>query len=173
MNTEKLLRNAKVLTRAVYSGQTKEKIVEEIESEHISVKDAMTKYGVTGPTLKKWVRTYGKGETIAGPFLRLTVMQQRQIIAEIETGNLTILEALKKYKISESTFYYWRKKYSNDIVGIKPTGNMEKNEKPNLEPLKNQQFEELKLKIIALETMIDIAEKEFNIPIRKKCGSKQ
>jgi transposase len=100
-------------------------------------------------------------------------MQQRQIIAEIETGNLTTLEALKKYKISESTFYYWKKKYSNEIVSVKATDNMEKNQESNASNTESKHLEELKLKIIALETMIDIAEKEFNIPIRKKCGSKQ
>jgi transposase-like protein len=159
--------------RPVFSGPEKEKIVKEIESKVISVNQAMTTYGVKVRTLKKWVRTYGKEKSIDGPFLRLTVMQQRQIIAEIETGNLTILEALKKYKISESTFYYWRKKYSNDIVSVKATDNMEKNEESNQSNTGSKHLEELKLKIIALETMIDIAEKEFNIPIRKKCGSKQ
>ena len=173
MKAKKIPPNATGKVRPVFSGTGKEKIVEEIESESISVKDAMTKYGVTGQTLKKWVRTYGKGETITGPLLRLTNIQQRQIIAEIETGNLTILEALKKYKINESTFYYWRKKYSNDIVSVKTTDNMKKNEESNPSSTESKQFEELKLKIIALETLIDIAEKEFNIPIRKKCGSKQ
>ena len=36
-----------------------------------------------------------------------------------------------------------------------------------------RQIEDLKLKILALETMIDEAEREFAIPIRKKFGSKQ
>jgi transposase-like protein len=157
----------------VYSGTVKEKIVEEIESERLSVQEVMIRYGVKGPTLKKWVRTYGKGGSLAGPLLRMSLMQQRQIIAEIETGNLTTLEALKKYKISESTFYYWKKKYSNEIVSVKATDNMEKNQESNASNTESKHLEELKLKIIALETMIDIAEKEFNIPIRKKCGSKQ
>jgi transposase-like protein len=173
MKAKKNPPNATGKVRSVFSGTDKEKIVEEIESERLSVQEAIVRYGVAGATLKRWVRTYGQGETIAGPLLRLTAMQQRQIIAEIETGNLTTLEALKKYKISESTFYNWRKKYSNDIVGIKAADNMKKNEEYTPSVPESKHLEELRLKIIALETMIDIAEKEFNIPIRKKCGSKQ
>jgi transposase-like protein len=173
MKAKKIPPNATGKVRPVFSGTDKEKIVEEIESERLNVQEAMVRYGVKGPTLKQWVRTYGRGETIAGPFQRLTAMQQRQIIAEIETGNLTTLEALKKYKVSESTFYYWKKKYSNEIVCIKATDNMEKNEESNPSNTESKHLEELRLKIIALETMIDIAEKEFNIPIRKKHGSKQ
>ena len=159
--------------RPVFSGTGKEKIVDEIESGQISVQEAMIRYGVTGKTLKEWVRTYGKGGNTTGPLLRLTVMQQRQVIAEVETGNLTILEARRKYKISESTLYNWRKKYFNEIVSVKATDNMEKHEESNSSNTESKHLEELRLKIIALETMIDIAEKEFNIPIRKKCGSKQ
>jgi hypothetical protein len=41
------------------------------------------------------------------------------------------------------------------------------------EKSKNRDFEELRLRIAALETMIDVAEKEYNIDIRKKYGTKQ
>lgn len=173
MKAEKFQRFTRGRIQHVYPAPTKERIVEEIESDSISVKDAMRKYEITRPTLKKWIRTYGKGQTIPSPMQQLTVLQQRQIITEIQTGNITHLEALKKYKISESTLYYWKRKYSTDIVMAKPTGNMKKNEKLNHDLTEFQQIEDLKLKIIALETMIDIAEKEFDIPIRKKYGSKQ
>jgi len=50
---------------------------------------------------------------------------------------------------------------------------METPTKDFLQSSNNEQIETLKLKIAALETMIDVAEKEFNIRIRKKPGSKQ
>jgi transposase len=100
-------------------------------------------------------------------------LHKRQIINEIGTGKLTFLEALKKYRVSERTLYNWKNKYSNDIVGVKTTDNMKNNEEATQSIPESKHLEELRLKVIALETMIDIAEKEFNIPIRKKHGSKQ
>jgi len=173
MKAETIFRNKNGITSHVYPAHIIEKIVADIESEQLNIKDAIVHYGVTRSTLKKWIRTYGKGDTIPDAYRHSTTLYKRQIVNEIETGKLTFLEALKKYKVSESTLYNWRKKYSNDIVRAKPTGNMEKSEKSSHDPVEYQQLEDLKLKIIALETMIDIAEKEFNIPIRKKCGSKQ
>lgn len=173
MESEKTLRNNKGKTSHVYPGHVKERIVKELESDQISVQEAIHKYQVARTTLKKWVRTYGHGATTPDASQHAPTLYKRQIINEIETGKLTFLEALKKYKISESTLYSWRKKYSNDIVSVKTTDNMKKNEESNPSSTESKQFEELKLKIIALETLIDIAEKEFNIPIRKKCGSKQ
>ena len=173
MESEKILRYNKGKTSHVYPGNVKERLVEEIESDQITVQEAVHKYQVTRTTLKQWIRTYGQGATIPDAYQHAPPLHKRQIINEIETGKLTFLEALKKYKISESTLYSWRKKYSNDIVSVKTTDNMKKNEESYPSSTESQHLEELKLKIIALETMIDIAEKEFNIPIRKKCGSKQ
>lgn len=48
----------------------------------------------------------------------------------------------------------------------------EKAEENSVEELR-QKLEQSELKVEALLTMIDIAEKEFNIDIRKKCGAKQ
>jgi transposase len=36
-----------------------------------------------------------------------------------------------------------------------------------------KQLEDAQVKNIALETLVDVAEKEFKIPIRKKPGAKQ
>ncbi len=56
---------------------------------------------------------------------------------------------------------------------------MKKTTNPEVEQLKKQlleaqaQVDKLQLKNTALETMIDIAEKQLNVPIRKKSASKQ
>lgn len=173
MKAEKIPRKLGDKTFYIYPAQIKEKIVEEIESEAISIIDATIKYEVTRSTLKTWIKTYGHGHRLPDALQHSTKLHKRQIINEIGTGKLTFLEALKKYRISERTLYNWKNKYSNDIVYVKTTGNMKNNEEATRSIPESKHLEELRLKVIALETMIDIAEKEFNIPIRKKHGSKQ
>jgi transposase len=173
MRIEKVTRIRGGKPSHVYPSEQIVRIVEEVESEKISIGEALSRYEITLGSLKRWIRTYGKSECVPSAFNRLTNLQKRQIINEIETGKITFPEALKRYKVRESTLYYWRKKYSDDIACKKTPGNMDNHDKAEHHGKENEQVESLKLKIAALETMIDLAEREFNIPIRKKCGSKQ
>ena len=173
MKAEKFIRIVRGKPITIYPSDQIEKIVREIEGEEIGVTEVLTKYSISLNTLKRWIKTYGKSDFIPSALKRFPTIQKRQIINEIETGNLSVLEAIKRYKINETTLYYWRKQYSTDIACKKPTGSMNKQDQTGSPSKEGQQIADLKLKIAALETMIDVAEREFNIPIRKKRGSKQ
>jgi len=103
----------------------------------------------------------------------------RKAVLDYESG-LSQAQVATKYQISISQIAYWRKRFGSDIVeqitaNLSP---MTENEKKEQQQLKRQlaeqakQLEYLKMKNIALETMIDVAKEEFNIDLRKKPGTK-
>ncbi len=105
-----------------------------------------------------------------------------QVVQEIEQGFLTRTEALDKYGIqARSTLRTWLKKYGNfdyDFHLDKPMSTTPEQRILELEQqiklLEKQKARAESLadradkKVILFDMMIDIAEEEFNIPIRKK-----
>ena len=105
-----------------------------------------------------------------------------QIVQEIEQGLLTITGALDKYGVqAASTIRTWLKKYGNFDYQYTIRQGMSKTPEQRILELEQQVkiFEKQKnraeylaeradKKVILFDMMIDIAEKEFNIPIRKK-----
>lgn len=77
-------------------------------------------------------------------------------------------------KDPRSMICYWKKKYSPSIALTLPL--MTEKERQKLEASQKRmkalekQLEDAQMKNIALETMIDIAEEELGISIRKKSG---
>ena len=106
---------------------------------------------------------------------------RRWVVREIEAGRLTVSQAIERFNINPengaSLIYGWRKKYASDIVVSLPV--MTEKEKQKLESLQKQvkqmekQLELVQMKNIALETLIDVAEEQLKIVIRKKPGPKQ
>jgi transposase len=109
-----------------------------------------------------------------------------RVCFEILSGGLSFSEAKARYGIrGEGTLYRWMEKYKQDISltnlqPMNPANPSAENTNPaQHEDLvkKNQELQEAlemaKLKITTLEVMIDIAESELNIDIRKKSGTKQ
>jgi transposase len=146
-----------------------------IESGVLSVSEVMKKYKITNNrTVSRWVKRFGNGKGIPGTRKFHSGMERRQAIIEIENGKLTDLEVLKKYRVSESTLYGWKKEYSSELASKNNASNMEnKTATPTENSKETELIKNLKLKVSALETMIDIAETQYNIDIRKKFGSKQ
>lgn len=102
---------------------------------------------------------------------------KRKVIDEVLTGQISKEVARRKYGIGGSTTVLkWIRKFE----GLKPIRLVmsEKREKTKeeleleIEQLKHQLDYE-KLRSEAFDTMLDIAEKEFKVPIRKKSGAKQ
>ena len=108
-------------------------------------------------------------------------VEKRWIAREVRSGRMTVGEA-KEYVETRSTnpralVRNWLKEYSCDIDFTLPV--MTEKEKVKLEAAHNRmrelekQLEDAQMKNIALETMIDIAEEQLKISIRKKSGPKQ
>lgn len=107
----------------------------------------------------------------------------RAVLYDVRTSSQTLAQIAAKYglpKGSGSLISKWVKKYSSDFSAMEdlqstPAGTSAVPQ-PALrsgEDTSQKQLEEAKRKIICLETMIDIAEKEIGVDIRKESCTKQ
>jgi transposase len=106
----------------------------------------------------------------------------RAVIREYETSDLSTAQIGLKYGLAANQVTRWRKRFSSDLSeekSLTPDLPMNPEEQKQLDALKKQNEALLKklelanLKITGLETMIDIAEQELHLDIRKKPGTKQ
>jgi hypothetical protein len=101
---------------------------------------------------------------------------RRWLARELTEGRLANNEAARKFSIPTAIVSLIKKQYAPQIVTL---GDMTESEKQQLEELQKRlkllekQLEDARIKNIALETLVDVAEKELKIPIRKKPGAKQ
>lgn len=156
----------------------KRQAVDEYESRSVPVQDILTKYDIAPATLLNWRRQVEKGYDPLVRARRFPKDIQMKAVREVVIGNAPIEEVLEKYEIAKaSTLHKWCSKYSVQIAD----GTMKKKEDKRAKPAVStgesealrRELEEARLKIMGLETMIDIAEGELKIDIRKKSGTKQ
>jgi transposase len=147
----------------------------------MSRKEANQKFELGASTLDGWMRDYGSEGYHLSKRKNRTPLEIRQIITEIEQGKLTAKEALKKYKVkSIRTIHNWlyKSRHENIYFSSLKEPIMARNkphyftENKTEQPLKKA-LEDAQLKIEALNTMIDVAEEQLKIDIRKKSGTKQ
>ena len=103
------------------------------------------------------------------------------VVQEIERGELTAREAKVKYGVQgDSTIVKWLRKYGNFDWEHQTPSNMPKSQEQKLMELEQRvkllekqkaqlekQAEQADKKAIIFDMMIDLAEQEYNIPIRK------
>lgn len=114
-----------------------------------------------------------------GPPRKFDTTTRRKIVKELLSGTILVSHLQKKYNIGGcGTIMRWVKEFENEDQNLLSSG-MEEPQDKNSEANKDKIFQDLeaelklaKLKIIALETMIDVAEEQLNIEIRKKSGTK-
>ena len=102
---------------------------------------------------------------------------KRWLAQEIANGRTTVKQAAIDLNLPNNFIWNVAKKYAGEVAITLPA--MTEAEKKKLE--KQQQrikelekkLEDAQIKNIALETLIDVAEKEFKVPIKKKPGAKQ
>lgn len=107
--------------------------------------------------------------------------ERRWIVREIQSGRLSIADAREGFNFSsknpDNLIRTWMRRYSSDVLLTLPV--MTEKERQKVEALQKQlrelekQLEYAQMKNIALETMIDLAEDQLKIVIRKKSGPKQ
>lgn len=146
----------------------------------LSRKAVCCQYGVSQWTLSVWMRVYGSASYHANKRVSFSDQQRRSVVRAITAGRMSIASAMLAYKIkSNSTLRKWIQAANQENAELavlnKPV--MEDPSQllsppPDVKALQ-QALEEARLKIAALETMMDIAEQQFNIQIRKKSGAKQ
>lgn len=106
-----------------------------------------------------------------------------RVVQEVEEGELSIKGSLRKYGIqSHGTVLNWLRKYGTFDWENQTPSNMPKSQEQKILELEakvkllekqkaylEHQIDRADRKVVLFDMMIDLAEKEFNIPIRKKC----
>lgn len=106
---------------------------------------------------------------------------RRWIISQLDGGQMSFTEIRDKFNLPRKGYYdiikRWQVKYSDKLhLSLSHMSSQERADNKKLEQrIKDleKQLEQAKMKNIALNTLIDVAETELKIPIRKKSGSKQ
>lgn len=155
-----------------------QKIVEAIEG-GMSRSEVCLIYGLSRTTICDWMREYGSAQYQAGRKGQLNQAQKRSMIRSIREGRLTLREAKLAYNMPSyrAILSILREQQENAELGVdmKKKGDhlsgaeQEEEEKKAL----RKALEEAQLKIKALNTLIDVAEDQFKIAIRKKPGAKR
>jgi hypothetical protein len=101
---------------------------------------------------------------------------RRWLGRELAEGRISNVEAAQRFKIPEAIVCSIKKQYAPQVVFLEGMTEAEKHKLEELQKRIKQlekQLEDAAIKNIALETLVDVAEKQLNIPIRKKPGAKQ
>lgn len=162
-----------------YDKRLIEKVVQEVEN-GLPRKEAVRLYGLGKNSLCSWMRQYGSEHYRQDLKRRsYTNLQKRTIVTAVEQGRMTIKEAQAAYGIrSGRTIRGWLLQYKSEKVEIcientsPMAGEKASPEDPEKAALQNA-LQQAELKIKALNTLIDVAEEQLKIDIRKKSGAKQ
>jgi hypothetical protein len=106
---------------------------------------------------------------------------RRWLVAEIESGRMSLQEARFRFQLPlrfDSLYkVYWQPKYSDQIhLSLSLMSAEQRTNNKELEKRVRElekQLELAQMKVMALNTVIDIAEKDYKLEIRKKYGPKQ
>jgi len=142
------------------------------------------KHGIARSVLAGWMRDFGSPAYHAGKQGHLSKQEKRSILRAIEEGRMTIFEARAAYRInSVATITTWIKESKRENAELVASNaslmaNKERNQQPDPDTKKAladalKKLEEAELKVKALNTLIDVAEEQFKISIRKKAGARQ
>lgn len=149
-------------------------IVQEVEA-GLPRKKACLMYGMAYTTINEWMRTYASETYQAGRRPVFSEQDRRKIVRLVQEQKITKQQAQELYKVGKKALNAWllnAKKEEAELVRSNPH-DMPKDPLSCSQIELTKQLSEAKLKIKALETMIDIAEQQFKIAIRKKSGAKQ
>lgn len=154
----------------IFSKEEREKIIGLIDRGEITRDQAMEQYCIADwDTLRSWILRYSVNpEKILGKVFSKT--DRRQAAYRVLTGEVSNSELARELKVDPSSLRRW-------VRDVKAETGLSKASKslPSAGEMacQTQTVEDLQLKVSALNTLIDIAEKELGIDIRKKSGTKQ
>lgn len=106
---------------------------------------------------------------------------RRWIISQLDGGHMSFTEIRDKFNLPRKGYYdvikRWQERYSDELhLSLSHMSSQERADNKKLEQRIKElekQLDQAKMKNVALNTLIDVAETELKIPIRKKSGSKQ
>lgn len=155
------------------------KVVQAVE-DGMSRKSACEQYGMSKGTLAVWCNQYGSAAYHQEKRKSYTSLQKRTIVCAIQQGNMTAREACSAYHIRDaSTIRKWVRDAKLENVELCANTPLFMAKQPISSALSTDisalqsALTEAQLKIAALNTLIDVAEEQLKIDIRKKPGAKQ
>ena len=155
------------------------KIVKEVEA-GLPRKEAIRIYNLGKSSLDVWMRTYGSLKYHEQTKRKIyTNLEKRTVVTAIEEGRLTIKDAKIAYHIkSEKSIRDWLRQYKREKVEIcientLPMAKIKSSAQDLEKEALHRALQEAELKIKALNTLIDVAEDQLKIDIRKKSGARQ
>jgi transposase-like protein len=115
------------------------------------------------------------------PYKRRSESEMIRIVKEVNSGIIGKRAACSKYGVNRNTLALFIRRFSVRTLGNELStqllANMTENQKMNLLERKVKELtkilDDAKLKNASLETMIQVAEDDLHIKIRKKRGTKQ
>ena len=156
-------------SRVHFPQQQRISIVEEVGN-GLSRKDACLKYGMAYCTLTEWIKRHGQPEQR----IRISNQRKREIVRAVTEGRMTVKEARLACNVVRSdTIRSWIRKAAKESVNLASVNDSSMPSPIDTVADAQKELAAAKLKIAALETMIDIAEQQFKISIRKNSGAKQ
>jgi transposase-like protein len=118
-----------------------------------------------------------------GPQFQYEQSFMNKVVADYMAGDQSMSQVAARYKITKTQVAYWYSLFSSELRQTtleKPiiSTAMTEQEKKEFDALKKQneelrkKLEHANLKAFAFQTMIEVAEEQFNIEIQKKPGTK-
>ena len=157
-------------------------IVREVE-EGLDIREACKRYHLQGRRLHDWLDKYASTSYSRPKLLCYSAVQKKSICRAIAQGKLTVQQAVTTYQVHSTTIYSWQKQEKHELEFSKDPVLKKSKKASNVTPPGEDGGEEIKrlqqqladatLKIAALNTLIDVAEEQLKINIRKKPGAKQ
>ena len=147
--------------------------------------EAVREHGMSRSALSDWMREYGSQAYHSRKKGHLSLQQRRSIVRALEEGRMTIAEAKLAHNLAGTPIIKkWLRDFQRENEELVASNkdhmaNETENQQPDPDPGKEALEEALKklqqseLKVKALNTLIDIAEEQFKISIRKKPGARQ
>lgn len=166
--------------RKVFDKRVLKKAVQDVE-DGVPRSQVLLTYGMCDRTLGVALKRYGSEQYHKTKRAFVSKLTKNSVVAAVQTGRMSIEQAAMACNVKEpSTIKMWIKAASllkEELIGVncapmaKPAKDKTPLEQEN-ERLKKQ-LEYAELQLLAVNTLIDVAEKQLKITIRKKPGAKQ
>ena len=153
----------------------KKSIVSEVEREGGAISLICERHNLSTTTVTVWIGKYASIEYLRKKQKRRGPAEKNKIIRELVSGRSTISEVQLKYRIDcRDTVTKWLREYKKTEQGSCQDDNTTPIPEKDLGLIEmRKELEMARLKIRALEIVVDIASDQFKVDIRKKFGAKQ
>ena len=145
-----------------------------------SRREVINRYGMARSTLSDWMREYGSASYHASR-KPLSTADRRSLVRAIEEGGMSVQQAKQVFKVKSTVIVKrYLREAEREKAELRRISTLMDSNEARPEPVSSEDaaalkkaLEEAELKIKALNTLIDVAEEQFKIDIRKKPGARQ